>query len=203
MDIAKILDILEQEDDKQRSEGLEPKHRNNSIPRDVGEFLSVLIRLVKPKVIVEIGASVGYATLWLGVAASSYGGKVLSYELDETRASRAKDNVMKAGLSDVVEIFVEDALKADFPECDFVFLDADREDYVTHFNNFFPKLKPGGGILANNTLGYFEQLRNYIEMVRDHPECDSVLIAIGHGLELTYKYSNSENESFRRFTMVR
>ncbi|RMG22631.1 MAG: hypothetical protein D6732_25595 [Methanobacteriota archaeon] len=203
MNISEILDMLEQEDDRQRSEGFDPSKRNNSIPRDVGEFTSVLIRLVKPKTILEIGTSVGYSTIWLGVSAASYGGRVISYEKDAERAQIAKENIAKAGLDGVVEIRNEDALEAELPSCDFVFLDAERDDYVDHFDHFFPKLNQGGGILANNTLGYFEQLRKYIEKVRDHPECNSVLVAIGHGLELTYKFSNSENEAFRRFTMVR
>ncbi len=191
MDVPEILDLLEQEDDRQRTEGVDESQRNNSIPRDVGEFTSVLVRLIKPMTIVEIGSSVGYSTIWLGVSAASYGGKVISYENDATKAKIAKENIAKAGLENYVEIRNQDALEADLPKCDFVFLDADRENYVKHFENIYPKLSKGGGILANNTLGYFEQLRKYIEMVRDHPECNSVLVAIGHGLELTYKFSDN------------
>ncbi len=201
--IEEVLERLEIEDDRQRSENLPYEQRDNSIPRDVGEFISVLVRLIKPKTIVEIGSSTGYSTIWLGLAASSYGGKVISYEKDTNKAEKAKNNIEAAGLADIVEIRNEDIFDADVPGMDFVFLDADRDDYKRHFENIFPKLKPGGGVLANNTLGYFEQLRKYIEHVRDHPECNSVLIAIGHGLELTYKFGENENSAFQLFTLVR
>ncbi len=201
--IPAILEMLETEDDKQRDQGLDEFTRNNSIPRDVAEFLSVLVRLVKPKTIVEVGTSVGYSSIWLGAAAKSFDGKVISFETKKDRAERANNLIKEAGLDDVVEIRNEDFLKADLPEFDFLFIDGDRQEYVNYFNKGFPHLKNGGCILANNTLGYFEQLRTYIEMVRDHPECDSVLIAIGHGLELTYKHSETEFDVFKKFTMVR
>lgn len=202
--LAEILERLEVEDDQQREANLPPAERNRSIPRDVGEYLSVFIRGMKPMRIVEVGTSVGYSTLWLGMAAKSYGGNVISYEIDENRAIQAAANIKEAGLDNIVQVIHKDVMEAEVPtDIDLIFFDQEKSDYYPHFLQLFPKLKPGGIIIADNVISHFEELRKYIEHVRDHPDCDSVMNPIGRGLEITYKHSETEFEEFKNNVFVR
>ena len=83
----------------------------------------------------------------------------------------------------------EDLRKAEIPETDFVFLDAEKRDYIEHFKAVFPKLLPRGIVVADNVLSHQEELRNYLEYVRKLPSCNSILLPIERGLELTYKFA--------------
>jgi caffeoyl-CoA O-methyltransferase len=202
--LFEVLERLEIEDDQQREKNLQSTERNRSIPRDVGEYLSVFLRAMKPKLIVEVGTSVGYSTLWLGMSAKSFGGKVISYEIDSERANKAKQNITEAGLSDVIEIIHSDFNFAEIPNnIDFVFFDQEKSDYVPHFKKIFSKINPGGVIIADNVISHFEELRLYIELVRDNKECDSVMNPIGNGLEVTYKHNTNEFPAFKELTLVR
>ncbi len=197
-----VLELLEKEDDKQRSNNLKGK-LNRSISRDIGEFLSVLVRGLGSTKILELGTSVGYSTVWLALVAQSNSGHVHTFEKDTELIEKAKMNIEKAGLSKFVTFHNESIESAEIPESDFVFLDTETRDFVSHLNRFFPKLIPGGTIVAHGTLVNFEEARDYIEKVRDNPKTNSVLIPLGRGMELTYKFKNDEPEIFTNSTMVR
>ena len=60
--------------------------------------------------ILEIGTSYGYSTVWLAEAAKANGGIVITLENDEMKADFAKQKIAEAGLSDFVDFKVGDAL---------------------------------------------------------------------------------------------
>lgn len=197
-DLVKLLDDIEVEDMRQRNEDEGKETRWRIIPRDAAEFLSILARSVQAKKIVEIGTSVAYSTIWLAMVARSLGGKVTTFEIDPKKIDLAKLHLEKSGLSNFVEII--NANPINNPEkipdnIDFVFLDAEKEDYISHFRAVYDKLKDGGVVVADNIVSHFRDLKGYIELVRNHENCSSAMItSIGRGYELTYKFVPGEND---------
>ncbi|MCE7736756.1 MAG: DUF1442 domain-containing protein [Candidatus Heimdallarchaeota archaeon] len=197
-DLIKLLDEIEVEDMDQRNAKSKKENRWRIIPRDAAEFLSILARSVHAKNIVEIGTSVAYSTIWLAMVARSLGGKVTTFEIDPKKIEIARSHLDKSGLNDFVEIINANPInnRDKIPNnIDLIFLDAEKEDYVPHFNAIYDKLKDGGVVVADNIVSHFRELKGYIELVRNHNNCNSVMISsIGKGFELTYKFISGESE---------
>ncbi|MHA2296597.1 MAG: O-methyltransferase [Candidatus Hodarchaeales archaeon] len=153
----------------------------------IQQFLSLLVHLCHPKIIVEIGTSVGYSTLWLGLAARDIGGNVITYEIDEDRVKIACNNFERVGLQSIIEVKNLDPRIDTLPIIDFVFIDAEKVDYLSHFQIIYPKLSSFGVVVADNVTSHANELESYINYVRNLPDCISMLLDIGRGLEITYK----------------
>jgi caffeoyl-CoA O-methyltransferase len=161
-----------------------------SIPRNEAQFLNILTKLMKPDRILELGTSIGYSTVWIGLAAKSYGGKVYSIEIDREKVRNARENLKRAGLEDVVAVIHADAnsiipaLKGRFG---FVFMDSNKEDYLRQYKMFFSLVERGGAILADNAVDMAYAMMDYLEFVRNSGEVETVLLNIGNGIEFTRK----------------
>ncbi|MHA1629434.1 MAG: O-methyltransferase [Candidatus Heimdallarchaeota archaeon] len=189
-EVIKLLKELEELDAEERKKGIPIELRMRNITPDVGLFLNILIKATKAKNILEIGTSNGYSTIWLGLAAKENNGQVVTLEVDPRKINMARANLERAGLSDVVLIIEGDAketIKILDKKFDFVFIDAEKEDYKTYFDLIFPKLQVGGLIVADNVVSHAEQLKSYVEHVRSNPKTQSVLLPIGRGEEVTLK----------------
>lgn len=195
---TKLLDLInrmQQEDKDQRDQDLIAEQRWRSIPRETAQLLSIIARSCNAKNIVEIGASHGFSTLWLGLVAKSLGGKVTSFEVSKWRYEQALINIKEAELEGYVDIFLSDIKKnpENIPEnVDLIFLDAEKNDYLDHFKILYDKLREGGIVIADNAVSHREELQEYINYVKNHENCNSVLIPIGRGLEVTYKFIQDE-----------
>ena len=132
-----------------------PIKRSLAITPDEGLFLFNILIAIKAKVVIEIGTSLGYSTIWLAAAMRENGGKVISFELIKEKAALAKQNLKKAGLTNYAEVINANAFE-EIPkinlEVDLAFLDADKEDYINFFRILVPKLKKGGVLLSDNVL---------------------------------------------------
>src|SRR3954447_14075805 len=70
--------------------------RLRNVEPETARLLSVLVRAVRPRQMLEIGTSNGYSTLWLAEAARAVGARLLSVELDAGRTARARENLTRA-----------------------------------------------------------------------------------------------------------
>ncbi len=141
--------------------------------------------------ILEIGSLGGYSAIWLARALPA-GGQLISLELDPHHAQVAGRNVANAGLSQLVEIQVGPALEnlvrmsnAGTEPFDLVFIDADKEGYVDYLNHAVRLVRPGGWILADNTLppsvlepAADSGAKRYNTALSAHPELVSIIIPI-------------------------
>ncbi len=170
-------------------EELEIFGRNNegyfNIPPETGKFFFILVSALRPNNILEVGTSNGYSTLLLAEAAKSYGGKVTTIEISESKAKMAADNFKKVGLSNI-KLIQGDALE-EIPKLmekfDFLFLDAVKSDYISYFKLMESKLTKDALIVADNAEMFKDRMHDYLEYVRDRYQ--SVLVPIGTGVEMS------------------
>ena len=120
-----------------------------------GKLLWMLARLQNARRILEIGTLGGYSTIWLarGLAA---GGRLITLEALEKHAAVARTNLARAGLSDVVEVRVGQAL-ATLPTLkdgpfDLTFIDADKQSNAEYFAWALKLSRPGSLIVVDNVV---------------------------------------------------
>jgi protein-L-isoaspartate O-methyltransferase len=105
-------EIIEEETKDYRS--LYRKYANNflSVAPEFGRLLYMCARASRAKQIIEFGTSFGVSTIHLACALrDNGGGRLIGTELESEKAQRARQNLADAGLSDLVEIRVGDALE--------------------------------------------------------------------------------------------
>jgi predicted O-methyltransferase YrrM len=156
-----------------------------------GRFMNLLAREAKSRIILEIGTSYGYSTVWLAEAARATGGKVITLELHAYKQDYARDQLSKAGLADFVEFRTGDAkdlLAALESSVDFVLLDLWKNLYIPCFDLFYPKLNPGAVVVADNML-YPESAQTHAAAYRKHvraaADIQSMLLQVGQGIEVS------------------
>jgi predicted O-methyltransferase YrrM len=121
-----------------------------------GKLLHVLALSIGAKRILEVGTLGGYSAIWFARALPE-GGKLISLELEPHHANVARRNLIRAGVSDKVEIRVGPASETlasmqDEEPFDLAFIDANKDGYVDYFAKVYPLVREGGLILGDNTL---------------------------------------------------
>jgi caffeoyl-CoA O-methyltransferase len=119
-----------------------------------GRFLELLVHGLRARRVLELGTYSGYGTLSMAGGLPP-GGRIDTCELDPERASVARRYVVEAGYADQVTIHegpALDTIKALEGDFDFVFIDADKENYVNYYEAALPRLSDHGLIAADNTL---------------------------------------------------
>jgi predicted O-methyltransferase YrrM len=135
-----------------------------AVAPEVGEFLYVLAVATGARRIIEFGASLGFSTVYLAAAVRDAGadGTVITTELDERKAEMATVNLAEAGLADVVDLRVGDALEtlAETPApVDLLFLDGWNDLYLEVLDLVEPRLRAGALVIA--------------DLSPDDPACDA------------------------------
>jgi predicted O-methyltransferase YrrM len=131
-------------------------------PHDVsplqGRFLSLLVKAIGARRILEIGTLGGVSASWMAEALPP-DGRVVSLEASPDYAALARRNLERAGLGDRVEIHVGPALdtlarlaKEDVPAFDLVFIDADKPNNPAYLDWALRLTRPGGLIIADNVV---------------------------------------------------
>ena len=179
-----VLDKLERHDALEREQGVPRRERLRQVTPDVGRFLHTLVLATRPRCILEIGASAGYSTVWLATAARSVGATVITLEIDPDKVQRATSNLREAGLDDVVTIVQGDAfdyLRDRREPVDFVFLDAEKEDYLRFLELIVPLLPVGGLLVADNLISHAEDLAQFRQRAESDPRLSAIVVPIGRG----------------------
>jgi predicted O-methyltransferase YrrM len=139
-----------------------------SVPKTTASVLSYLALYTNARNILEIGTSAGYSTLHLANAAEYTKGFIHSIENHVIKSKLAKKNFQKSGLEHRIELIpgrAEDILHEWTRPLDFVFLDADKENYGVYLDLFLPFMKAGGLIVADNVNDYGHMMEDYLQKV--------------------------------------
>lgn len=121
-----------------------------------GALLKLLVTLCGARSVLEIGLFTGYSALTMAEALPA-GGRLVSLDVDPGNAAIARDFIARSPHRDKIEIRLGPALDTlrawqPPPVLDFVFLDADKENYAEYYDIVLPWLRPGALLVADNTL---------------------------------------------------
>ncbi len=120
----------------------------------VGRTCATLTKAIRGRRVFELGSGFGYSTFWFARAVGEQG-EVVHSEMSPELSTQARAYLARAGLAKRVDFRLGDALKmlqVDEETWDVVFIDLDKKDYAKAWEAAVPRVKPGGLILADNTL---------------------------------------------------
>lgn len=170
------------------------------ISADQGRFLTMLTQLVAPAVAVEVGTFTGYSSVCIARGLS--GGRLHCFDVSEEWTSIARRYWERAGVADRVSLTLGPALEtlAAFDEpIDLAFLDADKGNYPGYYELLVERLRPGGLLLADNTLrsGHVAdparsetttvQIREFNDLVIEDPRVSVVMLPVADGITMIRK----------------
>jgi len=178
----KILSVLEDMNQNQRGGMM-------NVSQEDGRILRLLTESIGAKHVVEIGTSNGYSGIWFCLALRTTGGKLTTHDIDEGRASLARENFKRAGVDKMVTLVMGDAhetVKRIKEPIDVLFIDADKEGYLDYLNKLLPLVRPGGFILSHN----IEMIgRDYIDAITKNPNLETLQL---QGVTVTLKKRQTE-----------
>jgi len=139
-----------------------------SVPGKTAQVLRDLVILTQSKNVLEIGTSAGYSTLFLADGAKKNNGRIVTIEFLHEKANLARSFFKRSGLKNItlVEAEAGKTLGAwGFGKVDFVFLDADKENYANYLDPLIDIMKPGAIIVADNVNDYGHLMENYLHRI--------------------------------------
>jgi caffeoyl-CoA O-methyltransferase len=163
-----------------------------------GRFLEMLVYASGARRVLELGTYSGYSALSMA-AGLPPGGHIDTCEVEERHAEVARRYIEQSPHADKITIHLGpgletiDRLEGDF---DFVFIDADKPNYVNYYEAVFPRLSERGLIVADNTLWSGRVLddsdddegtraiKAFDEHVKSDPRVTSVMLTVRDGVTL-------------------
>ena len=119
-----------------------------------GQVLTMLAKMIAPKTILELGTFTGYSAICLAKGLPE-DGKLITIEIDDELEMFAARYFEKAGVAHLIEQKIGAATEI-IPlldqSFDLVFMDADKREYVAYYQLLIDKIRPGGYLVADNTL---------------------------------------------------
>ncbi|MCM1094360.1 MAG: O-methyltransferase [Lachnospiraceae bacterium] len=166
-----------------------------------GRLLKMLVRMMKPCNILELGTFTGYSAQCLAEGMPE-GGMVHTIEINDEMEEFIRQHLEESPYGDKITLHVGDASQV-LPsldiEWDLVFIDANKRHYLDYYNMVFPMVRQGGFIIADNTLWYgkvtdsnahdaqTEGILRFNDFIQNDPRVENVFIPVRDGLSIIYK----------------
>ena len=163
-----------------------------NIPRKTAVLINTFIKMMGVKNALEIGTSNGYSGIWIAKALKRTGGKLTTIEYYDKRQSVAIANFEKCGVVDIVRPLQGsacDVLESFSPEekFDFVFIDANKREYVKYFELIKPHLTEKALIVADNITSHAEKVQDFIDAVDADDEFQYEIVEVPGGILVAYR----------------
>ena len=167
-----------------------------------GRLLKMLVTMIRPQLILEVGTFTGYATLCMAEGLPE-GGIVHTVEIDDELEDFIMKGFRESPYSDRIRLHIGDALKV-VPQLgltfDMIFLDGEKREYPDYYEVLLDYLRPGGYMIADNTLwdGHVVEseydsdpqtiaVRKFNDMVKADDRVEVAMIPIRDGLTIIRK----------------
>ena len=167
-----------------------------------GRVLKMLVRMAQPKNILEIGTFSGYSAICLAEGLPE-GGMVYTFEINDEQEDFTRPWIENSPVADKRKFIIGDAL-TEAPklgvEFDMAFIDGDKRTYMESYEMVLSVLRPGGFILADNTLwdGHVvdhaydkdrqtQGIEEFNDFVAHDERVERVMLPLRDGLTLIYK----------------
>lgn len=176
------------------------------IAPEQGQFMALLVRLTGARRCLEVGVFTGYSSLAIALALPD-DGRIVACDVNEEWTTVARRYWAAAGVAHRIDLRLAPALgtldsllaAGEAGSYDFAFLDADKENYLGYYERLLELVRPGGLIVADNTLwsgrvadpgdvaATTVALRRFNERLHDDTRIDLSLVPVGDGLTLARK----------------
>jgi len=167
-----------------------------------GRLLKMLVQMIRPKTILEVGTFSGYSALCMAEGLEE-GGMVYTFEINDEQEDFTRPWIEGSPVADKVTFMIGDAI-TEAPRLgitfDMAFIDGDKRTYQETYEMVLSILKPGGFILADNTLwdghvidaayGHDQQTQGIIrfnDFIARDPRVERVIVPLRDGLTLIRK----------------
>jgi predicted O-methyltransferase YrrM len=132
---------------------------NMQIAPEQGQFMALLVRLMGVKKYLELGVFTGYSALSVALALPP-DGKLIACDVNEEWTSMARRYWQEAGVAHKIALRIAPALETldkllangEAGSFDFVFIDADKENYANYYERSLELVRHGGLIVIDNVL---------------------------------------------------
>ena len=180
-----------------------PASAGLQIGPEQGAFMTLLTRIAGARDAVEVGTFTGYSSICLARGLAP-GGRLLCCDVSDEWTSVARRHWQRAGLADRIELRLGPAIETlralpAGPSLDLAFIDADKPGYISYWDEIVPRTRPGGIILADNTLFHsrvvdpadndasVQGIRDFNDRAVADDRVELVLLQVGDGLTLARK----------------
>lgn len=167
-----------------------------------GRLLKMLVRMVRPKNILEIGTYSGYSALCMAEGLEP-DGHLYTFEINDEQEDFTRPWIENSPFAQQIDFIIGDALEM-VPRMnvifDMAFVDGDKRKYIDYYEMILPRLSQGGYIIADNTLwdGHvIETLRtnnaqtkgimDFNNLIANDSRVEKVIIPLRDGLTLIRK----------------
>lgn len=175
------------------------------IRKDMQAFLKFMMRLCKPRNILEVGTAVGFSALLMSEYAPE--AHITTIENYEKRIPIARENIAKAGKSASIDLIPGDAteiLPTLTDTYDFIFMDAAKGQYINFLPEIMRLLSKGGILVSDNVLQdgdiiesrfavvrrdrtIHTRMREYLYTLKHMEGVSTVILPVGDGITVTVK----------------
>ena len=176
------------------------------IRQETASFLKVLLRMQRPKNILEVGTAVGFSALFMSEYAPA-DCRITTIEKYEKRIPIARENFRRAGKEDVITLLEGDAteiLHSLTGSYDLIFMDAAKGQYIHFLPEVLRLLKKGGLLVSDNVLQdgdiiesrfavtrrnrtIYSRMRDYLWQLKHMKEFETAVLTVGDGVTISTK----------------
>ena len=167
-----------------------------------GRMLKMLVEMIRPKTILEVGTFSGYSAISMAEGLPD-GGRLYTFEINDEMEDFTRSWIEGSSVADKIEFFIGDAL-LEAPKLgimfDMAFIDGDKRTYRETYEMVMRILRPGGFILADNTLwdGHVvdhaydhdrqtQGIETFNDYVARDPRVEQLILPLRDGLTLIRK----------------
>jgi predicted O-methyltransferase YrrM len=197
-------DVLQQITRSTHLEVINPRMSSGHVQ---GRVLSMISQMIQPQRILELGTFTGYSALCLAEGLTE-DGQLLTIEHNDEMEDSIRRNLALSPMGEKVQLLIGDAkeelrllgeevIRQQGMAFDLAFIDADKKEYCDYLDLVLPLMRPGGWILADNTLwdGHIidpaydkdkqtVSLRAFNDKVAQDPQLEKVILPLRDGLTI-------------------
>ena len=189
-----------------RTETAQHKWAGMQISPEVGQLLTLLVKMLDARKIIELGVYTGYSSLCMARALPA-DGKLIACDVNEEYTAKAKEYWRAAGVAERIDLRLAPALdtladllrSGEEGSFDFIFVDAIKEEYSAYYPMNYRLLRSGGLMAIDNVLwggsvanpdkqdAETVAIRAFNKMVHADAKVDMCMLPVGDGITLVRK----------------
>ncbi|MDF1757514.1 MAG: class I SAM-dependent methyltransferase [Legionellaceae bacterium] len=189
-----------------RSETAKLPLANMQVSPEQAQFMQFLIKSINAKYILELGTFTGYSALAMSLALPD-DGRLITCDISENWTKESRKFWKEAGQENKIELRIGPALKTlsemsneEYKgKFDFIFIDADKTNYVYYYEHALELISPSGIIAIDNifwegkvvvsddNMAQTREIRRLNKIIQDDDRVDISLLTVADGLFLVRK----------------